>query len=53
MESKSVSNQELANRILLRVGRTIAGKSNCPPLIADEIWKRITREEIEKSLTNK
>jgi hypothetical protein len=53
MESKSVSNEEIINRILLRVGRTIAGKSNCPPLIADEIWKRIIREEIEKSLTIK
>lgn len=40
---------ELRNRILIRLGQTIAGKNNCPKLIADKIRKRIIREEIAKS----
>lgn len=49
---KNLSNnteQELRNRILLRYGRTIAGRSDCPPLIAERILQRIIQEEIQKN----
>jgi hypothetical protein len=36
----------LRDRIIRRIGQTIAGKTNCPPMIAYEIEKRIIREEI-------
>lgn len=36
----------LRDRIIIRIGQTIAGKTNCPPMIAYEIEKRIIREEI-------
>jgi hypothetical protein len=36
----------LTDRIIRRIGQTIAGKTNCPPMIAYEIEKRIIREEI-------
>jgi hypothetical protein len=43
------ADKELRNRILLRLGRTIAGRSDCPKLIADRILQRITQEEIQKN----
>lgn len=49
---KNLSNnteQELRNRILLRYGRTVAGRSDCPELIRDRILQRIILEELEKS----
>jgi len=42
------TDKELRNRILLRYGRTVAGRSDCPPLIAKRILQRIIQEEIQK-----
>jgi chorismate mutase len=44
---------DLKERILQRVSQTIAGRSNCPPAIADSIWKRIIKEEVQKDVNLK
>ena len=44
---------DLKERILRRVSQTIAGRSDCPPAIADSIWKRIIKEEVQKELNLK
>lgn len=45
VQSQEIRDRELRDRILRRLGRTVAGRPDCPPAIADRIRRAIIREE--------